>query len=306
MEKILIVEKSDIPMEILLEADEKVHIDAYPSDAVYLAAHLEGRIIGCLVLQFKGDQGEILNIAVDEKFRRRRMANGLMEKALEIGRSQDVSRFIVKTGSFSYGPLALYQSVGFRMIDIIPDYFSKHLTDPIIENGYICTDQVVLEYRIYSEVEQKARVKSYWKEFTVLHPEFNGHSYEVWQFGYGNGMGNRLLALVKTGTKCATCSAADVYEEGETLPEVGDLSVVTYGNGLPGCIIRTEEIRTKPYSSITAQEAAMEGEGDLSLKYWQEAHRSFFSMEYDNLGLKFHTDIPVLWERFRVVYNKDG
>ena len=69
----------------------------------------------------------------------------------------------------------------------------------------------------------------------------------------------------------------ELYKDNEKIPEVGDLSVITYGNGLPGCIIETKEIRIKPFKEITGDEARLEGEGDLSLDYWRKAHMNGFS-----------------------------
>ncbi len=51
--------------------------------------------------------------------------------------------------------------------------------------------------------------------------------------------------------------------------------------------------------------AADEGEGDLSLAYWREAHRNFFGRVCARLGLDFSERIEVVAERFRVMHRAD-
>ena len=53
---------------------------------------------------------------------------------------------------------------------------------------------------------------------------------------------------------------------------------------------------------VDARFAYEEGEGDRSLEYWQEAHWRFFSRTLPNVGREPTTDMPLVCERFRVVY----
>jgi uncharacterized protein YhfF len=39
------------------------------------------------------------------------------------------------------------------------------------------------------------------------------------------------------------------------------------------CIVETTEVTLRMYNEVDAEFAREEGEGDLSLEYWREAHR---------------------------------
>lgn len=112
-----------------------------------------------------------------------------------------------------------------------------------------------------------------------------------------------LAQLVVLGVKRATASNAWVYEhEGEPLPKPGDTSVVTDFYGDPKCVIRTVRVDVVPFKSVTAEFAALEGEGDKSLAFWREAHSRVFARECADIGREFSEDMPVVCERFEVVY----
>lgn len=240
-----------------------------------------------------------------ETHRNRRIGRTLLEEALSHARKREYRKVVLKIGNSSLRQLFLYQRMGFRMVAINENYFSGKYKNPLYEDGIRCLDQVELEYRLYSREEISRRIEGYWESFLSRNPQYRERIYEVWSFGHGSYQANSLIALVKQGEKVATASALDMYEPEEKVPEKGDLSIVTYGNGLPGCIIETVDIRIKPFDKITAEEAALEGEGDLSLDYWREAHRHFIAREYREKGMPFHERIPVIFEQFRVVYNED-
>ena len=46
------------------------------------------------------------------------------------------------------------------------------------------------------------------------------------------------------------------------------------------------------------------GEGDLSLAYWREAHKNFFSRVLPKIGKQFSEEMPLICERFRLIYRR--
>ncbi len=128
-------------------------------------------------------------------------------------------------------------------------------------------------------------------------------TYSAWQFGYGVEQGDSLLACVLDGPKRATAGALWVYEaEGEAVPVPGDYSVILDGHGIARCIIRTTQVDVTPFDEVDAAFAYDEGEGDRSLEYWREAHWPYFVRELAELGREAVPDMPVVCERFEVVY----
>jgi uncharacterized protein YhfF len=109
--------------------------------------------------------------------------------------------------------------------------------------------------------------------------------------------------LIVSGVKTATCSAVWEWEaEGKRLPEVGLKTIVLDGSNAPLCIIETSEVEILPYNEVGARFARDEGEGDLSLEYWREAHWNYFSRVLPKAGLEAAPDMPLVCERFRLIY----
>ncbi len=110
---------------------------------------------------------------------------------------------------------------------------------------------------------------------------------------------NLCADLILRGEKRASCSMDYWYShEGETMPQVGHLQVVTDWSGRPVCIIEITSVEKCKYNEITAEFAAAEGEGDKSLQWWREAHWQFFSLECDELGIEPSEDMLLVLEHF--------
>lgn len=132
-------------------------------------------------------------------------------------------------------------------------------------------------------------------------------AYTSWHFGTGGTMADELVELVLSGRKRATAGALWSYEhEGEPIPRVGDFSVVTDGSGRARCVIRTSAVCVVPFSEVDAGFAAAEGEGDLSLEYWREGHWRYFTLDLAQFSRAPTLDMPVVCERFEVVYPADA
>ena len=126
---------------------------------------------------------------------------------------------------------------------------------------------------------------------------------EVWYFGDSRELADELAELVVSGKKIATASLYWEYEaEGEALPQVGGYSVITDYDGGPRGVIQTIEVRILPFDEVEADFAADEGEGDRSLDFWRQAHWRFFGRTCAKLGLQPNLKMPVVCERFRLLY----
>ncbi|MGD8233535.1 ASCH domain-containing protein [Vibrio sp. TRT 1302] len=114
---------------------------------------------------------------------------------------------------------------------------------------------------------------------------------------------NLCADLILRGEKRASCSMEYWYRhEGEPMPQVGHLQVVTDWQGNPVCIVEISSVSTSRYCDVSAEFAAEEGEGDKSLQWWREAHWNFFSKECAELGIEPTQEMMLVLERFKVVY----
>ena len=148
-------------------------------------------------------------------------------------------------------------------------------------------------------------VESFWQAYLLTLPPGAQppQRFDSWHFCDNQPDADALVELVLRGIKRATCGMLWAYEaEGEALPQVGDLSVVTDWQGSPRCVIRLTEVEVKPYNAVSADFAAAEGEGDRSLAYWRQAHWQAFSRECAEISQTPSEDMPLVCQRFEVVY----
>lgn len=144
---------TQVPLDLLLEADpSEKQIAKYLSKSTVFGLGSKEQTIGIVcLLPLNDNQLEIMNIAVLKSARNKGIGKKLLEKAFEFTTLQDFSEIIVKTGNSSIDQLAFYQKNGFRMQQIIPDYFSEHYPEQeITENGIACLDQIILIKEIKS------------------------------------------------------------------------------------------------------------------------------------------------------------
>ena len=148
--------------------------------------------------------------------------------------------------------------------------------------------------------------ESFWRRYLDGLPSDHSHRRvipDVFAFGGGGAVADELADLVLGGRKRATTSLAIEFTSlGEPLPEIGSLSIVLRRDLAPVAIIERTEVRTLPFAAVTAEYAAVEGEGDGSLDYWRAAHREYFAWVCARLGGEFHDLTPVICQVFRVVW----
>ena len=141
-----------------------------------------------------------------------------------------------------------------------------------------------------------------WREF-CLATGVTGEPVDVFPFGLSAEEADSLGGLVLHGPKRATAGlVADFEADGTPLPQVGDHNVFVLGDGHPGGVLRTTDIRIGPLSSVDAEFAWDEGEGDRSLDYWLEAHRDYCRRRCESLGLPYSEDVQMAFERFELVW----
>lgn len=154
--------------------------------------------------------------------------------------------------------------------------------------------------------QERKCVKEMWENYLISIGDNivdTNKKYISWHFCDNEEDANNLAELVKQGIKRATTSLYYLYEiEGDTLPEDGDLSIITDWYGQAQCIIETKKVTIVPFKEVTEEFANIEGEGDKSLKYWQEVHISAFNRHLKAFNKKFSEDMLVVCVEFETVY----
>lgn len=132
-----------------------------------------------------------------------------------------------------------------------------------------------------------------------------GHAgdYAVSLFGDSATLSEELLALVLSGRKRATGASVDLMRlTGEPVPQAGDHVICVDFDNRPRCIWRTTQVLIGPLSSVDEQFAFDEGEGDRTRADWLEGHSRYFQREAADEGYVFAADMPVVFERFTLVW----
>ena len=114
---------------------------------------------------------------------------------------------------------------------------------------------------------------------------------KTFKFGDSAELADRLAALVVAGVKTGTCSAAVHGPDAA----IGERQICLNSAETPVCEIETVNMQTLPFAAVTPDMAALEGEGDLSYRYWRDAHEAYYKREGT-----WAPDMDVIFETFRV------
>ncbi len=150
-------------------------------------------------------------------------------------------------------------------------------------------------------------IAAFWHAFAASRTEDpTPRFFEAFHFDDNERSADELATLVVAGRKRATAGLVWSFEAASASPPaVGALSVVTNWAKTPLCVIETRRVDVVAFDEVSAEFAATEGEGDGSLEYWREAHRAFFGRECARIGRTPEPKMPVVCERFEVVFRAE-
>lgn len=123
--------------------------------------------------------------------------------------------------------------------------------------------------------------------------------------GYGDSaeLSKELLDLIKSGRKRAGTGLLWAYEhDREPIAKTGDIEIVVDHRNQPALITRIVRSEIVAFNEVSAEYAAIEGEGDGSLEYWRKGHWNFFSRECMRIGMEPTETMPVICSVFEVLY----
>ncbi|WP_339262161.1 GNAT family N-acetyltransferase [Solibacillus sp. FSL W7-1472] len=138
--------QENVPLELLLLADpSKIIVEDYVAKGECFIAENEEQTIGVYVLLPTRPQTvEIVNVAVAEDHQGKGIGKLLVSHAIRIAKTQGYKTIEIGTGNSSIGQLELYQKCGFRIVSVDHNYFIKHYSEEIYENGIQCIDMIRL------------------------------------------------------------------------------------------------------------------------------------------------------------------
>lgn len=136
-----------LPWDLLLSADPSADVvHSYIGQSTVWVAEADTAVIGvCVVEMQAAGHAEIRNLAVAPHQQGTGIGKALVQLAAEQARQQGVQLLRVSTGNSSLGPLALYQKLGFDIVELRRHFFTDYYARPIWENGIRCQHLLVLE-----------------------------------------------------------------------------------------------------------------------------------------------------------------
>jgi uncharacterized protein YhfF len=149
------------------------------------------------------------------------------------------------------------------------------------------------------------KIEGFWGSYLrSLPPQHRERRYyEAFAFGDNPEMADRLAGLVLDGIKTATSELLwSRQERGKPLWQVDDEHVVLDGRGNPVCVIRTRELRILSFNEVDEGFARDYGEGDRTLAWWRRNLWMYYERECRSLSRTPSEDMPLICERFEVVY----
>lgn len=153
-----------------------------------------------------------------------------------------------------------------------------------------------------------AKAEAFWQAYLASLPEAKDavrKFYEVFQIGSTPEGADGGAALIKQGVKITTSSLLWTYEaDNKPLPQVGSLSILTDGRGDPVCVVETIAVDIKGFAEVDTAFAYDYGEWDRTLETWRARCWEYYAPCCLALGKVPTTEMPLVCERFTVVYPK--
>lgn len=145
--KIENVKVKEVPIGLLLVADPSIDaINKYINKSKVIVVKIENDIVGVIAfLEKENSVYEIMNLAVDEDYRRRGFAKKIIIKAEEYIKSVGGIRVLIGTGNSSINQINLYKKMGFTITETKKDFFIENYKEEIYENNIQCRDMIMLE-----------------------------------------------------------------------------------------------------------------------------------------------------------------
>lgn len=82
---------------------------------------------------------------------------------------------------------------------------------------------------------------------------------------------------------------------------VGDYWVVPTFENEPLFLVRVVDVFVKPFNEVPQSFAEREGEGEMTQRWWQDAHRAYFKPQCAKWGVEWREDLPTVCESFELV-----
>jgi ribosomal protein S18 acetylase RimI-like enzyme len=147
-----LLQTEDLPFDLLLLADETIEAIEkyiYHSDVYVVVENEHSRPMAVFALYKSSDKDiEIKNIAVSERHQNFGIGSFLISEIKRIVMAAKCENIIVGTPDGASRQINFYEKNGFRKYDVRKDFFVRNYAAPIMENGVMLRDMVMLKMEL--------------------------------------------------------------------------------------------------------------------------------------------------------------
>lgn len=104
----------------------------YPDETFYIAAEIEGEIVGYMGMHLIFDEGHITNVAVHPKHRRKHIASAMMQVFIAEGEARGINAITLEVRAGNDPAIGLYTGFGFKEEGRRKNYYPDNHEDAII------------------------------------------------------------------------------------------------------------------------------------------------------------------------------
>jgi uncharacterized protein YhfF len=149
--------------------------------------------------------------------------------------------------------------------------------------------------------------EAFWQSYLAITPDAVERAkrfYEVYQIGDTAEDADYGAQLIMAGAKTTTSGLLWDYEvSGDARPFVGALGLVANGSDEPVCIVEITWLEVVPLNGVVDTGFIIDyGEWGETAESWQEQAWAYYAPHCRELGLEPRPDMPLLCERFEIVY----
>lgn len=139
--KIRLMTEADVPAAARLESEcmenpwsEKIFRESLAlSYYTFLAAEgPDGEIVGYAGLMNLSGEGDVTNIVVSRKVRRKGIGETLLRELMKLGREQGITDFSLEVRKSNLPAVSLYEKLGFAVEGLRKGYYEKPAEDALI------------------------------------------------------------------------------------------------------------------------------------------------------------------------------
>ena len=145
-------------------------------------------------------------------------------------------------------------------------------------------------------------VEHLWQLYRAINPAATTAAPEAFHFCDNQADADICAQLVVDGRKRATApSVAELQHDGVAMPKPGDLSIVTEWSGKARALIKTTLVEICRLGDVDEEFARAEGEGDMTLAWWREAHDAYYRSVLAGRDITVDDDLEIVLEHFEAV-----